>query len=277
MSDSNDHAGRGRNAEISDSWQAGGPYEYYMGRWSRLAARAFLDWLSPPPAQKWLDIGCGSGALSEAVIDICKPAEVTAIDQSEGFVQEVQKRLGNLVLCRVGTALALPYQDAAFHYAVSGLVLNFIKEPIQALAEMKRVTIPGGTVAIYVWDYSGKMDFLNRFWDAAVTVDPGASTLHEGLRFPTSTAEAFKGLFEKVGFVDIESVPIDIETNFQNFDDYWRPFLGGQGPAPSYLMSLSDAQRAKLRDSLLRSIPFRDDGTIPMDARAWAVRGGLEH
>ena len=141
---------------------------------------------------------------------------------------------------------------------------------------MKRVTTPGGIVAVYVWDYSGKMDILNKFWDAAVTINPKASTLQEAYRFPNSTAEALWGSFETAGFVDIESTPIDIETHFHDFDDYWNPFLGGQGPAPTYLMSLDDAQRTKLRDLLVGSLPIQDDGSIRMDARAWAVKGKRE-
>jgi len=276
LSDSNDKPNHGSEPSIEDSWKIGDPYEYFMGRWSRLVARAFIDWLSPSSGQKWLDIGCGSGALSEAVISNCKPAELTAIDQSDGFVKEVQKRLGNLVHCRVGNALSLPVEDTSVHFAVSGLVLNFISEPIKALTEMKRVTTPGGTVAIYVWDYSGKMEFLNRFWDTAVTIDPKASALHEGYRFPNSTAEVLRGLFDYAGYVDIESAPIDIETHFRDFDDYWRPFLGGQGPAPTYLMSLGETDRQILRDRLIKCLPIQNDGSIRMYARAWAVKGKVE-
>jgi ubiquinone/menaquinone biosynthesis C-methylase UbiE len=135
---------------MKDSWASSDPYEYFMGRWSRLVARLFIDWLSPPPGLKWLDVGCGSGALSEAVIRNNEPAEMTAIDQSEGFVAKAQKQLGNLARCRVGNALALPLEDSSVDITVSGLVLNFISEPEKALSEMRRVTAPGGTVALYV-------------------------------------------------------------------------------------------------------------------------------
>lgn len=276
MPDSKDKPKYGTGAGIEDSWKLGDQYEYFMGRWSRLVARAFLDWLSPSSGLKWLDIGCGSGALSEAVINNCKPTEVTAIDQSDGFVKEVKKRLGKLAHCRVGNALSLPVEDASVHFAVSGLVLNFISEPIKALTEMKRVTTRGGTVAVYVWDYSGKMELLNRFWDVAVTIDPAASALHQAIRFPNSTAEALRRQFVTTGFVDIESVPIEIETHFRDFDDYWKPFLGGQGAAPTYLMSLDEADRQILRDRLFKSLPIQDDGSIRMEARAWAVKGKAE-
>jgi SAM-dependent methyltransferase len=273
LSDSGNKPGHERDARKEDSWEFGDPYEYFMGRWSRLVARQFIDWLSPPSGCSWLDIGCGSGALSEAIINNSKPAGVTAIDQSHGFVREVQRRLGNLVQSRVGNALSLPVPDASVQFAVSGLVLNFISEPIKALSEMKRVTFPGGTVAVYVWDYSSKMEFLSRFWDEDVTLDSKASASHEGNRFPNSTAEALSGLFDSAGFLDIESAPIDIVTQFRDFDDYWKPFLGGQGPAPTYLMSLEESDRQLLRNRLVESLPIQKDGSIRLEARAWAVKG----
>ena len=164
---------------MQDSWKSADPYEYFMGRWSRRAAQYFLAWLSPAHGLRWLDVGCGSGALSEAVLNHCAVAELTAVDQSDEFVGDIQKRLGKLVSCRVGDATALPIESNSVDYTVSGLLLNFISDPIRALAEMKRVTTPGGTVAMYVWDYAGTMDFLNAFWDSAVKVDSQASKLHE--------------------------------------------------------------------------------------------------
>lgn len=258
---------------MKDSWESGDPYEYYMGRWSRLVARSFIDWLSPSSGLKWLDVGCGSGALSEAVINNHKPAELTAVDQSEGFVKTAQKRLGSLACCRVGNALALPLEDSSVNVTVSGLVLNFISEPEKALAEMRRVTASGGTVAVYVWDYAGKMDFLRHFWDAAVELDPKASNLHEGNRFPDANAEVLKDLFESAGFVETVITPIEIDTHFRDFDDYWKPFLGGQGPAPTYVLSLDESEKSKLRDVLYERLPILTDGSIPMVARAWAAKG----
>jgi ubiquinone/menaquinone biosynthesis C-methylase UbiE len=262
-------------AGLDDSWKSVDPYDNFMGRWSRLVAPAFIQWLSPPPGLKWLDVGCGSGALSEAALNHCAPAELTAIDQSDDFVRGVQERLGNLVHGRVGDAIALPVEDNSVDHTVSGLVLNFISDPIKALTEMKRVTTPDGTVAVYVWDYTGRMDFLNKFWDTVVKLDPKASTLHEGSRFPDSTATALTALFGKAGFVNIESTSLDIITHFLDFDDYWRPFLGGQGPAPTYLMSLEESDRQKLRKALFDCLPIQDDGSITMEARAWAVKGKL--
>ena len=258
---------------MRDSWQSGDAYEYFMGRWSRLVARSFLKWLSPESGLRWLDVGCGSGALSEAIVKDYAPAELTAIDQSQGFVDMAQRRLRGLASRRVGDALALPLDDSTVDVTVSGLVLNFIPEQARALAEMMRVTAPGGTVATYVWDYAGQMDFLRIFWDTVVELNPDASSLHEASRFADSSAEVLRDSFQRAGFEEIDTAPMDIVTEFRDFEDYWEPFLGGQGPAPTYLLSLGDTERDELRSLLYNRLPIQADGSIPMTARAWAVKG----
>jgi ubiquinone/menaquinone biosynthesis C-methylase UbiE len=262
-------------ATMKDSWESGDPYEYYMGRWSLLVAESFVDWLSPPTEMNWVDIGCGSGALSEVIINNYKPASLTAIDQSEDFVRTAQNRLGSRAHCRVGNALSLPLDKSSVNIAVSGLVLNFISEPEKVLSEMMRVTEAGGTVAVYLWDYAGKMDFLRNFWDAAVEIKPEALNLHESKRFPDTNADALKRLFENTGFVNIETTSIEIATHFRDFDDYWKPFLGGQGPAPSFVMSLDENLKTKLRKILKTRLPTKLDGSISMVARAWAAKGNI--
>ena len=209
---------------MKDSWKSGDPYEYFMGRWSSLAARGFLDWLSPGHGLKWLDVGCGPGALSEAVIHGFGPAKLTAIDQSERFVRTAQRRLGGKAICRVGNAVDLPVEDCSVDLTVSGLVLNFISDVDDALAEMKRVTATGGTVAIYVWNYAGRMDFLQKFWEAAAELRNEASALNEAKRFSDYNSEALMKIFSEAGFDQVITAPIEIDTHFADFDDYWKPF-----------------------------------------------------
>jgi ubiquinone/menaquinone biosynthesis C-methylase UbiE len=261
------------NRNIPDSWQGSDPYERFMGRWSRVVARRFLDWLTPSEGLKWLDVGCGSGALSEAILRQCAPSELIAVDQSESFVNALQARLGVRIKCRIGDALALPCETHTVDITVSGLVINFIPDPVAALVEMRRVTKPGGMVALYAWDYPGSMDLLNRFWDCAVALDPSASNLHEAVRFSTMTAERLSGYFESAGFERTESTGLEIEMGFRDFDDYWEPFLGGQGPAPTYLMSFDETKRQTLRELLKNSLPIEADGSIRLNGRAWGVRG----
>jgi ubiquinone/menaquinone biosynthesis C-methylase UbiE len=148
---------------MRDLWKSGDPYEYFMGRWSSVAAQVFLDWLSPSQGLKWLDIGCGSGALSESAMNGYKPENLIAIDQSEEYVVTAQKRLGSIAHCKVGNALDLPIEDCSVELTVSGLVLNFIQNVSRSLAEMKRVTVKGGTVAIYVWAMLVRWTFFSIF------------------------------------------------------------------------------------------------------------------
>ena len=258
---------------MQDLWQSGDPYEYYMGRWSKLIAEQFVDWLNPKSGLKWLDVGCGSGAMSEAIITRHKPEKVIAIDQSEGFVRTAQQRLGPMAICKMGDALSLPVEGESINIAVSGLVLNFLPKPEEAIAEMKRVTVKNGTVAFYIWDYAGKMEFLNHFWNVVVELNPDASHLHEGHRFPDANAEQLIGIFTRAGFSNVETVPIEIVTNFIDFDDYWKPFLGGQGPAPTYVSKLGEAERNQLEEMLRHRLPINEDGSIKLHARAWAIKG----
>lgn len=257
---------------MKDSWEASDPYEIFMGRWSRLVGQSFIEWLSPPNGLDWLDIGCGTGALSESILTSCSPSKLVAIDQSEEFVKFAQQRLGAHAHCKVGDATDLPLDDNSVDFTVSGLVLNFIPCPGKALQEMKRVTRPGGTLGIYIWDYPGKMEFLNFFWDVAVELNPEASSLHEGRRFPDAHADGLKTLFDNAGFTGVTIEAIEVDTIFNSFDDYWKPFLGGQGPAPSYVLSIGSSRRNKLRDYLKERLPIQSDGTIPLIARAWAVK-----
>lgn len=258
--------------QVTDAWERGDPYEEYVGRWSRQIAPLFLKWLDVPPGRRWLDIGCGTGAVCNAILDVCAPSSVAGVEPSQGFLESAQRRLGGRAVVHRGTATAIPLESASVDVVVSGLVLNFLPDQAGALAEMARVSGPGGVVAAYVWDYAGKMELMQYFWDAAVQLDTGAIPLHEGLRFPQCRPEALGELFATAKLEHIDIAPIDIDTPFASFDDYWRPFLGGQGPAPAYAMSLDESARARLRDRIQERVPTRADGSIAMTARAWGVR-----
>jgi SAM-dependent methyltransferase len=254
---------------VSDTWERGSPYERYVGRWSRTVAPLFLAWLGIGRARTWLDVGCGTGALSAAILDHCHPSAVTGVEPSDGFLQTAAQNLGNRARLEKGSATAIPVPAVSIDVVVSGLVLNFVPDPVAALAEMKRVASADGTVAAYVWDYAGKMDLMRWFWDAAAELDPHAKSMDEGVRFPLCQPDALRGLWERGGLQRVETTPIDIATPFTSFEDYWQPFLGGQGPAPAYAMSLDEAARDRLRDRLAQRLA----GRLSLGARAWAVRG----
>jgi SAM-dependent methyltransferase len=257
-----------------DPWEEGSSYERYVGRWSRQVALEFLAWLRRPAGLRWLDVGCGTGALCATIVERCAPSSVAGVEPSEGFRGTAHRSLGSRAEVHPGSATAIPLEDASVDVVVSGLVLNFVPDPPAALAEMLRVTRPGGTIAAYVWDYAGRMEFMRAFWDAAVALDPAAAAADEGIRFPLCRPEPLKALFASSGLGDIEVRAIDIRTTFVDFEDYWRPFLGGQGPAPAYAMSIDEAARARLREAVRARVPITADGSISMVARAWAIRAG---
>ena len=199
---------------------------------------------------------------------------IKGIDTSEGYVTYAKKRIrDDRVHFIVAGAEAIPDSPDCYDSVVSGLVLNFIPKPEQAVREMARVAKQGSSVAAYVWDYAGKMQLMRHFWNAAAALDPRATELDEGRRFPLCNPDALKELFLSSGLTAAEVVAIDIATDFRNFDDYWTPILGGQGPAPTYAMSLSEERRLALRERIRNALPFAVDGSIPLVARAWAVRG----
>jgi SAM-dependent methyltransferase len=256
------------------SWADGDRYESYVGRWSRPVARQFLAQLPTPAGGRWLDVGCGTGALTGTVLAATAPTAVLAVDASPDFVRHAAAHLPDpRASFRTGDALALPAGDASFDAVVSGLVLNFLSDQPAAVAEMRRVAAPGAVVAAYVWDYAEGMELIRCFWDAAVRLDPGAGVLDEGARFAGCAPQPLGDLFAGAGLADVGTGEVVTPTVFVDFDDYWSPFLGGTGPAPAYAATLSGDARSALRESLRERLPARDDGSIHLTARAWTVRG----
>ena len=260
-----------------DAWQAGDNYDAYMGRWSRKIAPLFLDWLAPAPGLDWLEVGCGTGALSATILARCEPTNLIAIDQSAGFIAAARSAVNDpRIEFRVADAQALPLPDASRDVIASALVLNFVPDKAKALAEMMRVARPGATVGIYVWDYpGGGMQMMRAFWTAAAELDSNARDLTEDKRFPFCNPDGLTELLKAAGFSDVECVPIEVPTVFKDFDDYWRPFTLGAGPAPGYCSGLAPDARQRLRDKLEVSLPRSGDGSIPLNARAWAVKASV--
>lgn len=257
-----------------DVWAVAAAYERYVGRWSRPVAREFVRWLQPRRDAHWLDVGTGTGALSATVLSLGAPRHVSGVDASWSFVAHARAQLmTDRAQFAVADAHHLPFAAASFDLVVSGLVLNFLARPDAALEGMRQVTRPGGTIAVYVWDYAGRMDLMRHFWDAAVAVDSRATELDEGRRFPICKPEALQRLFSSVGLEDVAVREIDVPTRFADFDDYWSPFEGGQGPAPAFLSSLDPEKRARVRERAKTALPFNGDGSVDLIARAWAVRG----
>jgi SAM-dependent methyltransferase len=257
-----------------DVWASGALYEPYVGRWSRLVAREFLKWLAIPAGKAWLDVGCGTGALTQTILDVVRPKSVLGVDLSPAFLEYAKGHVSDeRASFEEASAESLPLDASSVDAAVSALVLNFVPNPRQAASEFARVIRPGSTAAAYVWDYADKMELIRYFWDAAVAIDPAARDLDSGLRFPICRPEPLAVLFASAGLHDVEARPIDVPTDFRDFDDYWSSFLGGQGTAGDYTMSLDEPRRNALRDRIRSKLPTEKDGSIHLIARAWAVRG----
>ena len=264
-------------ASRHDAWQAGDSYDAYMGRWSRLIAPRFLDWFNAPPALDWLEVGCGTGALTEAILLRAGPATLLSIDPSEGFIATARGRIADgRVAFRTGDAQATGEPDGSRDVVVSGLVLNFVPDRGRALAEMRRVLRPDGCAGFYVWDYpGGGIEFMRAFWNAASALDPAAAALGEGRRFPFCTPEGLASLVEDAGLAFAGSTAIEEEAVFRDFDDFWRPFTLGAGPAPGYCASLEPAARDGLRQRLEADLPRQPDGSIRTGLRAWALKAAV--
>jgi len=261
-------------SEVGDRWAVGSTYEDFMGRWSRRLAPPFVSWLGIPGGVHWLDVGCGTGALTNAICRHADPASVLGCDPSEPFIEYARRHSrdtrASFVVAGAGI---LPRRADGYGSATSLLALNFVPEPEPAVREMRSLTAARGTVSACVWDYGGGMELLRHFWDAAAALDSTARELDEGRRFPLCRPDALVALFRTGGLHDVRCEPIDIPTEFAGFDDYWNSLLGGTGPAPSYVASLDADRRSTLARTLEQVLPRGAGGTIPLTARAWAVRG----
>ncbi|MGE0439098.1 MAG: class I SAM-dependent methyltransferase [Gemmatimonadales bacterium] len=257
-----------------DRWLAGDAYEAYMGRWSRQVAREFVRWLAVSPDRNWLEVGCGTGALTTAVCALANPASITACDPAVPFIEHARASLADpRVAFTVAAAGNLPTRADGFDAAVSGLVFNFIPDPAAALRELGCCLKPGGIIGAYVWDYADGMEFLRIFWEVAARLDPAAAALDEGRRFALCGRGALEALWRAANLGDVAGGAIEVPTTFASFDEYWQPFLLGTGPAPSYVASLTEAGRSALGDALRRRLAPAPDGSIALRARAWAARG----
>jgi len=248
-----------------------------MGRWSRLLAQEFLKWLELPAGLRWLDVCCGSGVITEAILQRNAPATIVGVDASPEQISFARKRCERPnITFETADAMALPFPDSNFDVVVCGLGLNFLPSPGKALEEFRRVTRPGGTIAVYVWDYADGARFLREFWDAAIASDSEADSFDQANRFPMCTPEGLRSLFEQAKLEALTSHALNVVTRFASFDDYWQPLLTGQGSAPGYLASRNQQTQTAIRERLRTALPTNTQGPIELPARAWAIRARRE-
>lgn len=249
----------------------GAAYEGYMGKWSQLAGETFLDWLTPPPGLRWLDIGCGNGAFTEMIVRRCAPAAVEGIDPSEGQLSFARTRpsLSGIATLRQGDAMALPYASDSFDAAVMPLVIFFVPEPAVGVAEMARVVRPGGLVTAYAWDMQG-----GGFPYAALHAEMKEFEIvvPRETRPEASRLDVMEELWRGAGLRDIETREITVRRTYADFDDYWTIAKGGPS-AGGVLAAMTAAQTAEMTARLRGRLPADASGRITVSARANAVRG----
>ena len=257
----------------NDSWAAGSTYERFMGRWSRELAGDFLTWLGAPDGLHWLDVGCGTGALTTAIATQCKPASVVGCDPAEPLLDYARENMPDQRVSFVTAGSgSLPRRRGGYGAITSLLAFNFFPDADAAIQEQRTLASNGGVVSACVWDYAEGMQFLRRFWDVAKEIEPKALELDEGARFPICRPDSLKALFERAGLIDVSCEPLEIRTTFMSFEDYWSPFLGGTGPAPAFVSSLDPEQREDLAQRLRSALAIGGDGAIELTARAWATK-----
>jgi SAM-dependent methyltransferase len=254
-------------------WDNTATYEAYMGRWSRPVAEAILAWLGPAPGLRWLDVGCGTGALTQAILGAAEPRAILGVDPSAEFLATAGQIADPRVRFAIGDARDLPVPSDTYDVVIAGLVLHFVPEPQAAVVEMMRAAATDGTVAAYVWDPAGERQFTRYLWRAAMALDPAAAAQDPARQAPLGHPE-LASLFMEAGLQTVTVEAIVAPIVFRDFDDYWQPhLLGGSSPAQRYVASLGAEERAALRERLQTMLPIAGDGSIPLQGHLWAVRG----
>ncbi|MBR0672350.1 class I SAM-dependent methyltransferase [Neoroseomonas soli] len=254
----------------------GDAYEQQMGRWSRLLAEPFLDFVGPVGAGRVLDLGCGTGSLALALAARAPACRIFGVDFSPAYVEHARRRTADPRLdFQVGDACAIPFAAASFDHVLSLLMLHFVPRTSDAVAEMRRVARPGAVVAASVWDARGGFVAQRIVLDTAAAMDPKADALRaQNCTRPMTRPGELAAAWRVAGLADIHETALTIRMDYADFDDFWAPYLGGQGPAAGYVGGLEAEARDRLRGAVRRAyLDGEPDGPRSYAATAWAVRG----
>ena len=247
-------------------------YDRFVGRYSPALSDALAGAAAIGEGSSVLDVGAGSGAGTRRLVELVGAERVAAVDPSQPFAEALRDRLPGVDV-RLASAESLPFEDGSFDAALAQLVVNFMSDPDAGVAEMRRVTRSGGTVAASVWDYPGEMALLRTFWDVASELDPGGvAGVDERTRMPFARRGELGELWRRAGLREVEDGEILVAAGYEGFDDLWEPFTAGVGPAGGYAASLDDERRDALRDEYRRrlSVP---EGPFRLEAHAWFAVG----
>ncbi|MEO5701364.1 MAG: class I SAM-dependent methyltransferase [Casimicrobiaceae bacterium] len=257
-------------AELPIKFDDSAAYERAMGRWSRAVAPTFLQWLAPPAGARWLDVGCGAGVLTQTLLELSSPKTVVGIDPEVAQIaQASQGAAAGRATFQVADACRLPFADASFDMVAAALVLNFIPERSQAMAEMRRVTRGGGSVAAYVWDFaeelspSGPLRRAMRRFGVDIPGIPGTTE---------SRVDALRTLFEQTALEYIETRTIDVCLAYQDFKDFWHAQTPSYSPTTKIIAGMTETERTRLMRAVRAELPSGPGGDIQYFARANAVK-----
>ena len=248
----------------------GDAYERYMGRWSRAVGEKFLAWLGPPKAQKWLDVGCGTGAFSQLIVTHCAPSALSGVDPSPQQVAHAQKQLPQGQF-QVAGALALPFDADTFDIVASALVLHFLPDRAKAFAEMHRIARPGGLVAGYTWNRNPNETFAP-YAPMARAVKSLGLPLSLSPLVPEAETEGLNATLKGAGFKDIDLTKIEAARSYRDFDEFWEIQTIPLFPVGKTVAALGEADRARVRETVQKSLPPAKDGSISYSARAIAFK-----
>jgi SAM-dependent methyltransferase len=249
-------------------WADEAAYERYVGRWSRLVAAEFVAWLGVPGGARWLDVACGTGAVTAAILTGTAPERVDAIDRSERQLIGARSLFDPRVTFALGDARELGGDDRRYDAVVAGLAFPAVADPGTVLREFARVVREDGVVGVYVWDFDGEMQPLRIFWETATAANPDADESDDDGSFAICSPAGLRAAFESAGLADIAVGALDVTAHFADFDDYWTPFLSGDAPAQQHVQSLPATARAELRELLHSRLPIAPDGSLDLRVRA---------
>ena len=252
-------------------------YELFMGRWSARLAPPFLRFVDVQPGQHVLDVGCGTGSLSRALVDAASNLEVTGIDPVPAFVSFAREAVSDSnARFEIGNVEALPFAARIFDATLALLVLQDLDEPERAINEMVRVTKAGGLVATCLWDFEHGMPMFSLLWRAAEAVAPEAVARQRQANPGPARAslDHLHTLWVSCGLEHVRVATLELSMEFASFDDYWQPFLGGATPTSAFAAALDADTGGALVNELRARLPnVNADGSLVLSARAWAIKG----
>jgi SAM-dependent methyltransferase len=245
-------------------------YERFVGKWGRAAGSVFLDWLDPPQAAAWLDVGCGTGLFTELILEKCAPASVVGVDPARAQIDYAgRKPIARRATFQVADGQALPFPDATFDVVASALVINFIPDRPKALAEMRRVVRPGGLVAGYIWDFARELSpsgpFRLGLRDIIGDIPPLPGS-------EDSEAHRFASLFEGAGLVDVATRSTDVIVEFPDFEAFWTAQTPSYAPTTRIIAAMSARDQVRVIEAVRARLLVSSDGAPRYSARANAVR-----